>query len=79
MARPYTTQYYFNRTRDLQGFEHISTDGAVMLDQLCGETIASAMCDNDCSLEMVRFSRHGEQLIIHRRLTDIRAQLTIWR
>lgn len=75
MSRPIYTQYYFNRTHDLQGFEHVSSCGAMVLDHLCGETIAAAMCDNDSDLELVRFSRPKEQVIIQRRLTDIVARV----
>lgn len=79
MARPYSTNYYFNRTRDLRGFEHISTNGEVVLDHLCGATIADAFCNDSCDLQLVRFSRSGETLTILRRLTDIKATVTIYK
>lgn len=71
MARPYYTQYYFNRTHDLQRFEHVSTDGKAVLDDYVGETIAAAFCDGDSALDLVRFHRSGEQVVVQRRLTDI--------
>lgn len=78
MARSHTHQYYFNRTHDLRGYEHISTCGALILDHICGETIAAALCDNDSALELVRFRRANETIIVHRRLTDIKVDISMY-
>ena len=79
MVRPYTTNYYFSRSHNLMGFEHISTDGTMLLDNLCGATLADAFCNDGCGLELVRFKHEHQTLIIMRRLTDIKVTLTTWR
>lgn len=78
MSRQHTKCYYFPRKQDGEHFEHISTDGAVTLDHLIGETLAIAFCDFETSLELVRFHRPMETLIVQRRLSDIRAMHIIY-
>ena len=78
MSRPKSHIYFFNRCKDAEGFEHVSTDGALTLDCIVGETLAAAFCDCDNGLELVRMHRQLETIVVHKRLTDIKATLTVY-
>lgn len=78
MSRPKTQTYFFNRNMHRDGFEHVSTDGAMSMECIVGETLAAAFCDCDNGLELVRFHRPQETTIVHRRLTDIKVTITIY-
>lgn len=76
MSRPHHTTYFFKRCEDCERFEHRDTTGSVLLEWLVGDTIADAFCDPDGSLELVRMHRPCEDLVVMRRLSDIRATIT---
>lgn len=77
MSRSHSHIYLFKRREDIEGFEHVSTDGALTLDCIIGETLASAFCDFENGLELVRLHRPFETIIVHKRLTDIKVILSI--
>ena len=79
MPRPYTTCYYFNRTSNLERFEHVSSCGSVLLDDFIGETLAAAFCSDASGIELVRFHRALETIVVQRRLSDIVMRITIYK
>ena len=76
MSRPHHKHYFFQRRQDGYGFEHRDTTSSILLEWLVGDTIADGFCDDDGCIELVRFHRPCEDLVVMRRLSDIRATVT---
>lgn len=76
MTRPHEKTYYFKHAEYGGGYEHRDTTGTLLLEWLVGDTIANAFCDADGCIELVRFHRPCEDLVVLKRLSDIRATVT---
>lgn len=78
MVRKNTKTYFFVRRDNAPGYEYRDSTKSVFLVDYVGETLATALCDCDNGLEMVRFSRPAEQIIVHRTMSHIKLEINIW-
>lgn len=79
MVRPHSTTYYFKCRDNGDGFEYIDSTRQVALADYIGETQTTMFCDCDNALELVRFSRPCEQIVVHRLIGVLKLCITIYK
>lgn len=78
MVRKNTKTYFFVKRDNAFGYEYRDSTKSVFLVDYVGETLATALCDCDNGLEMLRFSRPAEQIIVHKTMLHIKLEISKW-
>lgn len=74
--RPTTKTYYFTKKTPNGTYNHLSTNGEIILDFVIGEFLANCFCNDNNDLRVVIFRKSNSECNVRKRINDIILTIT---